>query len=219
MSDLRIELTPEAKRTLKTLDRAWRRGPLYDSIDQFFAREAPKVASIAIRNFLSGQELKRRTGSLARSVVGQSVRVNGVPALTVGIFQGPALKYAAVQEFGTVGKGGLFPTIRPKKAKTLAIPQKPVLTAAGVGRFPSPRDYPGKLSFRLIGKGNVVGALVDADEATSDDPAEALWLLVRKVDIRPKRYLQKAMEKALPGIGARLSTHIVSQLSPGRQAG
>lgn len=211
---MRIELTDEGRRALRVIERRWGRAELFRAVDRVFEREAQLLAADSVRKFLSGDPLARRTGSLARSVVGQSIRVNGIPTLAVGVFRGPALRYAAIQEFGTKGKGGLFPTIRPKKAKSLAIPQKSVLTAAGVPRYDSPLRYPGKLRFVLARKGNLVGFLVDADDE-SDEP---LWMLVRKVDIRPKRYLRDAMAARLPKIGISLSNQLARLLGGERVA-
>lgn len=219
MTDIRIELTPEANRVLNRIDTSWRRDEVFESIDSLFGVESAKVANYAQRKFLIGQRLRRRTGRLAGSVIGQSFRINGVPAMAVGIFQGPAVQYAAVQEFGTVGKGGLLPTIRPKRAKALAIPQGKALTPSGIPRYASPRDYPGELKFIPIRSGELVGILVDKTEAEAAEEsggrAEALFNLVRKVDIAPKHYLRDAMLGRLPAISAALSDRLVRHLDGG----
>ncbi len=74
--------------------------------------------------------LKRRTGNLARSI---TPRVTGrtVRDLTLSVTIGEGLAYAKLQE-----EGG---TIRPKRARNLAIPLDSVRTPAGVPRF-KPRD-------------------------------------------------------------------------------
>lgn len=218
MTDIRIELTPEANRVLNRIDTSWRRDEVFESIDSLFGVESAKVANYAQRKFLVGQRLRRRTGRLAGSVIGQSFRINGVPAMAVGIFKGPAVQYAAVQEFGTKGKGGLLPTIRPKRAKALAIPQGKALTPSGVPKYASPRDYPGELKFIPVLRGHLIGILVDKTEAEAAEEGaepEALFNLVRKVDIAPKHYLRDAMLGRLPAISAALSDRLVRHLDGG----
>jgi hypothetical protein len=112
----------------------------------------------------------RRSGNLARSIEGRSVLFNGAPGLQVGIFRGPALKYAAIQELGTkkYNPDSPFDSIRPVRAKSLAVPvSKLVLTPAGVPRYGSPRQFPEKLvalRFKSPKNPNVIGRLVLENE-------------------------------------------------------
>jgi hypothetical protein len=176
-------------------------------------RQALRVASAVTAKSLSGQILRRRTGSLARSVTGRVERVDGVPAIRVGIFRGPAANYAGILE-----KGG---TIKPVKAKALAIPVNHALTPAGVARYRSPREYPGRLIMRKFGQsGKAIGALYDEDEVekakvgkTSEDvdvlrAVKPLWLLVRSVKIPAYRWLSKPVIAFLPSLTADLSRRI-----------
>ena len=108
----------------------------------------------------------RRTGNLARSIEGRATLVQGSPGLQVGIFRGPALKYAGIQEFGTkkYNPDSPFDSIRPVRAKALAIPvSRLVLTPAGVPRFTGPRAFPQPLvmiRFKSRSNPNVIGRLV-----------------------------------------------------------
>lgn len=115
-----------------------------------FQKSSLIIASRVIAESLSGGSgLRRRTGTLARSTIGHADIINGLPGIRLGIFRGPALAYAAVQELGTVGKGGELPTIRPVRGKYLAVPTDDggALTPAGVAKYTSARNYPGQLKF------------------------------------------------------------------------
>ena len=125
---------------------------------------------------------KRRTGSLLRSIAG-TVQVQGStvsPTLSAGGHNGgAALVYARIQE-----KGG---TVRPKKAGGwLAIPGASVRTDAGVARFPSPRNYPGKLFFQQFSSGQArLAELVGGKPVTR-------WHLRKQTVIKPKNFLRDA---------------------------
>lgn len=88
---------------------------------------------------------RRRTGSLARSIEGRANTDAGIPSIEIGIFRGPALKYAGIQEFGTksYNPNSPYPDIVPREKKALAAPIGPsALTPAGVPRYDSPRNFP-----------------------------------------------------------------------------
>jgi hypothetical protein len=189
---LTLELDDRTKKLakrLEKLDEAF----FYEQLDGFFEREASRVASYIGRTKLRGSPLKRRTGILARSTVGRGVRVNGIPGMRVGVFTGPALKYAAAQEYGA--------DIRPVKAKALAIPTSEVKTPAGVSRFDSPRDYPEKLHFRPFRRGNVIGGLFDSS-------GKLLWILASQVRIEGKHWLSSGVEERLPEVSRALREFI-----------
>ena len=174
--------------------------------------------------------LRRRTGALARSIVGLGTRVNSLPAVQVGVLKGPSLKYAGQQEYGTVGKGGTMPTIRPKKGKALSIPVNETLTKAGVPRYDSPKNDPRKLTFipsKQLGGNGPIGALFDEAELSTSIPKskgartrlrkkaenqlnglKAAWILVKKVDITPKRFLRKTFYGSLEELGANLAAFL-----------
>lgn len=169
------------------------------------------LAGIVIRDSLSGNVLKRRTGTLARSVVGRAETINGFPAIRVGIFRGPALSYAGILETGGV--------IKPKNAKALAIPVGEAVTPAGVSRFGGPRGYPGELQFvPFRNSGVAVGKLVDpskAVEGQSVGDLEALYLLVRQVRIPETRWLSRPVRENLPLVARELAAFLRRELSFG----
>lgn len=150
--------------------------------------------------------LKRRTGSLARSirqdVAGSDLRSLELRAATTS-------PYAKVHEYGTTGKGGVLPSIVPKRAKFLTVPIGDNLTPAGVPRYPSAAALRGQGTFLLktaSGKTFIV--------RREGEQLRWLWVLVKKVDIPPRlgffatwrsrdkkrrAALQKAVVSALTG--------------------
>jgi hypothetical protein len=172
---------------------------------QVFARLASRAAAHVVRTELSGQSLKRRTGALARALVGVAVMVRGVPGMRLGVFRGPAVAYAGIQE-----RGG---RILPKNARALAIPVGDALTPAGVSRYGSPRNYPGALKFLPArgSKPNVVGILYDPFR-----DLRALYILLKWVDLPARHYLRNGMRTFVPLIASELVTYI-SRAALGRR--
>lgn len=187
--------------TLTRLEKLLGKTALYKKIQVFFDKEALIAAGFVVKTTLSGQLLNRRTGSLARSMTGRGVQFRGLPAMKVGVFRGPALQYAGIQEHGG--------TIKPKKAKALAIPQEAVLTPAGVDRFGGPRGYPGELRFiPFRSSGVAIGGLFDADslddqESTELDLGDGIlaYMLVREVKIPATHFLSRGFRAYLPTLG------------------
>jgi len=91
--------------------------------------EATLHVQASVVRLLSNQVLKRRTGNYAASV---NSRVEGQGTEVVGKV-GTNKVYAPPHEFGA--------TIKPKRAKFLAIPKPEGLTGAGVARY-TPRQRP-----------------------------------------------------------------------------
>lgn len=218
-----IRLDAAAKELFARLKALAGKGTLYQEILRFFHGEGGKIGGRIQHGFESGEfGIRRRTGALARGIVGMGVKVNGLPAVQVGVIKGPSLQYAGVQEYGTVGKGGKYPTIRPKKGKALAIPVNKTLTKAGVARYDGPKSDPRKLTFipsKQLGGNGPIGALYDDVEmrkiARARKKAEewlggfkAAWILVKKVDIRPKRFLRKTFYSSLPELSRNLAAFI-----------
>lgn len=215
---------------IDSLDASLDRAEIYRAIGKFFDRRGARIAGRIVKEKLSGQSLNRRTGALARSIVGEGGIINGVPTLRVGVLRGPSLAYAAALEFGTKGKNPTspIPTIRPKNAKALAIPVNDALTAAGVARYPSPRDYPSELKvvpFENDG-GNTVAGLFDKDEYEQAEAAggnlesvKALWLLLKSVDLEPRWYLRDVFFEDIESVVVDLAEFLASLISgdePGR---
>lgn len=129
----------------------------------------------------SGRSLHQRSGSLAKSwQVGEAeltVRERG--AAVEGTL-GSSHPASRIQQTGG--------DVTPKRARYLAVPLAPAKTAAGVSRFPSPRDVPGlffvqsragnKLLARARGKG-----------------IEPWYVLLKRTRIPPSEYLTNALDK------------------------
>jgi len=214
-SILTIEMKPQDRRRLDQLLRDLAPAQIFALFKELFDQLGSRAAGFIVKNYLSGQLLKVRTGSLRRSLTGRAVSLHGVPALRVGIFRGPTVAYAGVQEFGTrgVNPSSPYPDIVPRRAKALAIPLDKehggsgrALTPAGVARYVSPRDYPTPLRFIPFRRSGVaVGALYDPEDLPDHGPvdlgaARATYLLLRRVRITPKHYLWRGLQFFLPEI-------------------
>lgn len=216
--EVEISITPKSKRLIGRLIKRIGKDQLYSAIEAFFSYHAGIIAGIIVTKFLSGKHkdlgenrLARRTGALARSVVGVGLRINGVPAIKVGVLRGPSLRYVAIQEYGTVGKGGTMPTIVPKQGKALAIPMEGATTPSGVEKYGGPRKYPGpepypdNLTFIPFRGKKAIGGLYDPRQlekakkrGLSLKDLKMAYLLVRSVDIKPKHFLRDGLANYLP---------------------
>lgn len=202
-----IEVTQKSLALIASIEKRSRPGQFEKDVLVFLDRQATIGADYISDNMLSNQRLRRRSGNLARSIVGRSLRAAGVPAMRIGVLRGPALRYAGVQEYGTkkYNPDSPYDTIRPKHAKALAIPQEPALTGVGIDRFGGPRGVPFSLTFiPFRGTGVAVGGLFDPatlpakGSGLSLRTAKMYYLLVSKVDIKPKWYLKDGFDAWLP---------------------
>lgn len=235
---VKFELTPQTRAYVRELQKVTDRAEFAQRVVTFLDPAAQRIAGDIVKTRLSGPPrtarstalrrnvLRRRTGNLARSVVGRGEILGGLPAFRVGVLRGPAVRYAAVQELGTVGKGGELPTIRPVRAKALAIPQEGALTPAGVERFGGPRGSPVPLRFVPFRRGVAVGKLVDerqleketeaaraAHRAIDYDNVTTYYLLVKRVDITPTHFLRDGVRAAMPKLTNDLAVFVKKQLA------
>lgn len=204
-----ISLTPQAQRELRSIASRFDRKQLFAKLSMLFDKIGARIAGSIVQNSLSGQLLKRRTGNLAQSIVGFSEDVAGVPAIRVGVLRGPALAYAAAQELGA--------TIRPKRAKALAIPTDEAKTPAGVDRYGGPRNYPGDLKFiPFRNSGVAIGGLFAAETLASGlslRSGRLLYVLVREVRIEAKHFLRDGVNQQLPQVAEELARFLRDELS------
>lgn len=224
---IRLELSKKSLEYLRRLERLKGQDELYRDLDSVFAKQALIAAGYITKTKLSNNPIKRRTGSLARSVTGVATRVGGAPAMKVGVLRGPAVKYAHTLEEGTVGKGGTLPTIVPKRAKALAMPVGDTLTPAGVDRFGGPRRYPSALKFvPFTRSGIAIGGLYDAEKLKAAQrrarrtgaefslkDVGAVYLLLRKLDIKPYKFLSKGFTEYLPRLAAAIGEALKKMIS------
>lgn len=227
MAQAGIKLSAESLKFIQGLKAMGNPGYVDRQIVSFFTREGAEIGGrIANNTSAGGNGLRRRTGSLARSIWGDGIMYHGVPGIRVGSLRGPAVKYVKIQELGTVGKGGELPTIKPQgtMVKNLAIPLNQALTPSGVPRKPSPMNW-GKLHFipfKNRKSQNAQGALFTPAEFKKIQRAikrgtfeglknyKALYLLVRKVDIKPKHFLRNGLMEAIPDLNRKLAAFIKS---------
>lgn len=197
--------------------------------DVVMSRLRPIAASIqGIARANARTRLKVRSGRLGRSIEARARAFPKQFRLEVGVFSGKAVRYVGVQEFGTKGinSESPFETIRPKRAKALAMPVNAAVDARGVPRFRSPRTDPVPMTFiphRDPGS-NVVGMLIakkDLQRWSRQKLAglpPARWLLLRKVDLKPERFLRDAVAKVEPRMVADIQTALGQFLIRGRSA-
>jgi len=216
MTQLSIRMSKRTKQLFDRIERFGDRRVLMRELQDAFQKESKFAEARAV--FYSKKLMRTRSGALSQSIVGTAAMVDRQPAVRVGIFRGPALAYAGVQEHGTVGKGGTYPTIRPKKAKSLAVPTQEggALTPAGLPRYRGPRSFPERLAYIPIHKGKVVGLLVrERDLEAYEDLRQinAVYILMRSVDIEPKHYLRKGMEDSIPRISKAITRTVTGVFS------
>lgn len=127
-----------------------------------------------------------RTGTLRRSIAGTVSGSGDQVVLRLaadGRTGGSDVPYAAIQELGGV--------ITPKKGKYLAIPLGAALTPSGVARG-GPRDF---ANLRFVpGRGGSAWLVRDAGRGKTAR-SEVMFKLVRRVEIRPKRYMGRAFDE------------------------
>jgi len=144
--------------------------------------------------------LTHRSGSLLRSMAGTAkTTASGVDVVLQSGGSGSfgSVPYARIHE-----EGG---TIRPKRAKMLAIPIHPQLkTAAGIGRVPGPRDVPDLTFVRSL-----KGAFLLVNKHTG----EPWFLLKRQVTIKARPFLQPALETTAGKAERVISEQIARVLS------
>ncbi len=194
---IRLKLDEKVRKDLAQIETRGRTWKFHADLTRRWNKTGLRAGGRTSKNYLSGQRKRRRTGALAQSIIGRGEMVNGVPAMRLGVFRGPALRYAGVQEYGTRKHNPRSPydTIKSKRAGgALAMPVGDSLTGAGVSRYGGPREDPRQLRFLPALRGRLVGILVE------EGGVEAQYLLLRSVEIRPGFFLRDGMEQAMPDL-------------------
>ena len=174
----------------------------HKTLGERIARAAARAVidtAIAIRGYisedlLSGEVLNVRTGSLRKSIDHEIVtdpdRITG----EVVVREGPASKYAGIQE-----EGG---TIVPKNAKALAVPLPAALTARGVLKGKYNAANLRELDLVLIkNKKSGKALLAEVVEGRRKNRLRYLFVLKPSVTIEGQHYMAKGfllMESMLP---------------------
>jgi hypothetical protein len=208
---LTVQLESKSVTAVARLRNAFLPAGVTQGLFQLFNKLGSRAAGYVVKQFLSGDPLHRRTGLLAASVVGDAIMVGNVPAMRVGVFRGPALRYALIQE-----RGG---TVLPVNAKALAMPVNAALTPAGVARWPGPREYPGKLQFIpwRKGGGNAIGGLYDVAQLAAYrknfSALRPLYVLLRQAKIPAHWYLRNGMQQFIPTVASELLAFLKARLT------
>lgn len=138
-----------------------------------------------VTNFLSGQALKVRSGTLRRSVRPFYKKRKNV--YIAGVVFG--VKYAKTH----IGKKGTYTEIEPRVAKFLAIPTEHARTPAGVSRYKSPRDVPDT----FVAKGVIF-------QKRGRNKIVPMFILKRRVRIPKRLDPREVIERAISYLRAKL---------------
>ncbi|MEA3367986.1 MAG: hypothetical protein U9R68_07720 [Planctomycetota bacterium] len=196
---LMFEMGPEFKDVVNDLSEAGK--AVRAAASEGLAEGVSYAADHVSEQFLSGQYLKVRTGNLRRAVDGWMASdldgVVGVPA------DRPVQDYMYLL-------GDETKTIRPKRAKFLAIPIGENLTSAGVPRFDSPRDVPDGFFFR-----SKAGQLLFGHRKgkTSRARVRPLFVLKKEVTVHGTGALLDGVEESLDKITAAISKRLDKKLN------
>ena len=167
---IQLEISPESKKTIAELQAMG--GNVLQAVSTGLGKGAKFAAGNVVRNYLSGQALKRRTGTLSRAIEGWLLKPFEA---VIGIHKRSA---ALVHKYAWL-LSDEEKTITPKNAKFLAIPIGEGLTKAGVARYKSPRDVPD--GFFIKSK---AGNLLFGYKKGKRGKFRALFVLVKSVFIQ-----------------------------------
>ena len=186
-----LEMGPEFNATVAGL------GSMGRSVLEAASTGLDKGANIAagrvVSDYLTGQSLKRRSDSLARSVEGW---LAGPLDAVVGVRPNQAVdRYKWL--LGDEDK-----TITPKKAKFLTIPIGEGLTASGVARFSSPRQVPGGFFVKVGGR------LLFGYKRGKKGKFRALFTLVKSVFVQGSGALYDGVMDSIEDLGEAMETEI-----------
>jgi hypothetical protein len=126
-----LEMGPEFESTVRELGAMG--AAVREACSAGLAKGVKLASTRVIRDYISGQSLKRRSGNMARAIDGWlDAPLDGV----VGVRDASAVaKYSWLL-------GDEERTITPQNAKFLTIPIGEGLTGSGVARYSSPRQVP-----------------------------------------------------------------------------
>lgn len=188
------------------------------------ATRRPRSRTGTLRRSIAGRVLQ--TGRKVAEVDGESAQlslfgrtVQGSPLTAIlsagGRTGGANVIYARVQDRGATGADA----IRPVNRQWLALPDSSVKTPAGVARYASPRDYPGKLWFHVIRGGTGRQALAALLERVGGKNV-ARWWLRKEVEIPATGFARKAWQATQAEVPSVLGDALdVAYETPGSIAG
>jgi len=186
-----LEMGPEFEAVVSKISSMG--AAIAEAASKGLGKGADIAATTVIRDYLSGQSLKRRTGSLSRSVQGWlAAPLDAV----VGVRPNQAVdRYKWLL-------GDEEKTITPKKAKFLTIPIGEGLTRAGVPRYSSPRQRPDGFFVKVGGR------LLFGYKRGKKGKFRALFTLVKSVFVQGTGALYDGVLDSLDDIGSSMETEI-----------
>jgi len=188
---LTIETGPNFKQVVAELGTMGAR--LVEAFGKGLATAGSLAAGNVVRDYLSGQSLKRRTGVLAKAVDSWPVAPLDV---IVGVRPGSAVdKYKWLLSDEQM-------TIRPKRAKFLTIPIGEGLTPGGVPRFASPREVSDGFFIKTK------GSLLFGRKRGKKGKFRALFVLVKSVFVQGSGALYDGVTDSLDDMNKEIQTEI-----------
>lgn len=157
-----------------------------------------EVDAEIVQSFNEGDPLKRRTGQMSRTLSFTKIRKAGKGYKFT--LKSP-LPYASIHEFGG--------TIRPVTKQWLTVPLKDAMTPAGVTRR-SATEWPDSFIEKSRRSGSVI-----LFQRKGDDDVIPLFVLVKKVEIPPRRWLSGAIDKTSETLGEAITRFIEESMQSG----
>ena len=188
---IQFEMGPNFPRVVKELGSMGR--SVIQACSEGLKKGAEHAASHVVKDYLSGQALKKRTKALANAV--QSWMIDPLEAV-VGVRSSSMVsKYAWLL-------GDEQKTIVPKRAKFLAIPIGEGVTPAGVPRFTSPRQVPDGFFVKTKGR------LLFGYKRGKRGKFRPLFVLVKSVFVQGSGALYDGVTDSLDDIAGEMETEI-----------
>jgi len=191
---IQIEMGPEFAATIADLGAQGE--AVINACSRGLKRGVNVAAGRVATDYLSGQSLRRRTGSLARNVKGwMADKLEGV---------------VGVQPASMVDKykwllGSEEMTITPKRAKALTIPIGEALTASGAAKYPSAAEAARELGVKLFRpKGTNVLGYVRGKKGKF----RALFALVKSVFVQGSDALYDGVDDSLDEITQGMQSEV-----------
>jgi hypothetical protein len=157
-----------------------------------------------MRERVNNKDLQKRSGYLQKTISSVTVnhKDNIEDVIGSGVRSGERAPYADILEDGG--------DIRPVKSAWLTIPLAAALTRAGVMKYPTARMYPNTWMSR-DGMGRPI-----IMQKVGKTKAQALFILRKKVTIKPHHYLTRTLEQMEPRVMSILG-QVVEDVLEGRK--
>jgi len=186
-------ITMELGDGASVLDLIRRFGPIVLDASEKGLRRGMQLAVNRAKEKTTSGPITARSTVLRGSITALVKRDRaGFPIASLGVKSGLADKYAAIQELGTKGAGGDLDPIVPRHAKALAIPIGEAKTKRGVPKYTGPRDEAIEGELFLVEREGKP-PLLARKKPGRKEAIEPLFVLVKKVELKPRRYLRDSL--------------------------